>query len=444
MELIIKRTCILIAAIAAICCPSVARGETKVLERSTKKTPEWIASATEGYIVAAVQAPAIAEARSLAEQEITSQMILSVARNISVNRSNVSSEVVVNGEVESSDSYSSSTAIRGANLPFLKGISLSKAEDVYWVKVRDKDTKTDYYEYFVKYPFSRAEQQRLVAEFEEYDAGKDRELEEIESGYDTVDSMEGIRDALTTLDALSKYYFDDVRSAKVRGLTASYKELPKSIALTGSFTSGNELNVGFTIAGRRFRHHAPVTVKSNCASDLQVDIDDGASVITFDSSDCLPDEENYIEVTARIDSRKLTRRFSLNGLNSGQQNEKFSVVPQGQIVLSADSVDAASRTIGNISVRLTLNNRGTTAFGLKSIELNIPGISTPVIFDNIDGIYSTRGLIQINALAEGTYRVPAVSKSTLHVANGTITVVNPVTQAVERIRLSLPYSCNWE
>ena len=124
MELIIKRTCILIATIAAICCPSVARGEAKVLERSTKKTPEWIASATEGYIVAAVQAPTIAEARSLAEQEITSQMILSVARNVSVNRSNVSSEVVVNGEVESSDSYSSSTAIRGANLPFLKGISL--------------------------------------------------------------------------------------------------------------------------------------------------------------------------------------------------------------------------------------------------------------------------------------------------------------------------------
>ena len=72
MGLIIKRTCILIAAIAALCCPSVARGETKVLERSTKKTPEWIASATEGYIVAAVQAPTIAEARSLAEQEITS------------------------------------------------------------------------------------------------------------------------------------------------------------------------------------------------------------------------------------------------------------------------------------------------------------------------------------------------------------------------------------
>ena len=47
-------------------------------------------------------------------------MILSVARNVSVNRSNVSSEVVVNGEVESSDSYSSSTAIRGANLPFLE------------------------------------------------------------------------------------------------------------------------------------------------------------------------------------------------------------------------------------------------------------------------------------------------------------------------------------
>ena len=41
-----------------------------------------------------------------------------------------------------------------------------------------------------------------MAEFEEYDAGKDRELEEIESGYDTVDSMEGIRDAMRAVTSI--------------------------------------------------------------------------------------------------------------------------------------------------------------------------------------------------------------------------------------------------
>ena len=113
-----------------------------------------------------------------------------------------------------------------------------------------------------------------------------------------------------------------MRSAKVRGLTASYKELPKSIALTGSFTSGNERALiwirprveympsilskitGVLIPGMfSSMDFSPKAVVPRLLSDLQVDIDDGASVITFDSSDCLPDEENYIEVTARIASR---------------------------------------------------------------------------------------------------------------------------------------------
>ena len=51
----------------------------------------------------------------------------------------------------------------------------------------------------------------------------------------------------------------------------------------------------------------------------------------------------------------------------------FSVVPEGKLVLTADSV--ADRKIFNINIRLTLNNRGGTPFGLKALELHVPEIS---------------------------------------------------------------------
>lgn len=40
---------------------------------------------------------------------------------------------------------------------------------------------------------------------------------------------------------------------------------------------------------------------------------------------------------------------------------------------------------------------------MKSLELHIPEISTPVIFDDIDGVYKTKGIVQIKALAEGEF-----------------------------------------
>ena len=84
---------------------------------------------------------------------------------------------------------------------------------------------------------------------------------------------------------------------------------------------------------------------------------------------------------------------------SGASGVSFSVVPEGKLVLTADSVVSADRKLFNINIRLTLNNRGGTPFGLKSLELHIPEISTPVIFDDIDGVYKTKGIVQIKALA---------------------------------------------
>lgn len=42
---------------------------------------------------------------------------------------------------------------------------------------------------------------------------------------------------------------------------------------------------------------------------------------------------------------------------------------------------------------------------MKALELHVPEISAPIIFDDIDGVYKTKGIIQIKALAEGEFTV---------------------------------------
>lgn len=65
-------------------------------------------------------------------------------------------------------------------------------------------------------------------------------------------------------------------------------------------------------------------------------------------------------------------------------------------------------------------------------------------FDDIDGVYKTKGIVQIKALAEGEFTAREKKSSAFSFAKGSITLVNPLTGAVERTQLSLPYVTNWE
>ncbi len=420
-----------------------AAAETKIVERSAKKAPEWITDAADGYLVVTVRAASIAEAQKQAEEEIAGRMIMSVARNVMVSQSNTVSETVRNGYVESSDEYRRTSAMRSANLPFLKGISLAKAEEVYWVKLRDKKTKEEFYDYSIKYPFFRVEQEKLIAEFEAYDAEKDAQYDRLESQYATVDSPEAIRAAIDDLKALEAYYFDDVRRTAAKNLAKRYAALFKAIVLDGEFTSPNKLHLSYSLLGHDFKVYTAPKVSANCASSIRVKPSNGAFDVIFDTADCLDDEENYLDVAARIEGTKFEQRFPLREATTGTK-EKFSVVPTGKLVLIADSIDTATGTIANIEIRFTVDNRGTTEFGLKSIELSLPSLVVPIIWDDIDNLYSDSGIIQINACAPDAFKIRAEAKSKLNYANGAMTIVNPLNGKTERIRISLPYSCNWE
>ena len=52
--------------------------DTKVIEKSAKKAPEWLYSATDGFIVVTVEASNLGDAQQRALQLVTDRIILSV------------------------------------------------------------------------------------------------------------------------------------------------------------------------------------------------------------------------------------------------------------------------------------------------------------------------------------------------------------------------------
>lgn len=204
-----------------ICALLLAAGmnaQTKVMEKSAKKVPGWMNTAVDDYLIVSVTVGSLAEGQSKVLQEITERIIQAVANNVSVSKENVLSEVNTDGNIESSDAFMQVSKMKSANLPFLKGISLSNVEEIYWEKVQDKSTKKEYYNYSVKYPFSKAEQRKLVAEFEALDAEKVAQYKALEQKVHSIESVDEIKQAVLELNTLSEYFFDAVRLSQVRGV----------------------------------------------------------------------------------------------------------------------------------------------------------------------------------------------------------------------------------
>lgn len=417
--------------------------QTKVIDKSAKKAPEWLNTAVDDYLIVTVTAQSLADAQTKALAEVTERIIQSVASNVTVSARNEMSEVNTNGSIDSKDAYTRISKMKSANLPFLKGISSTKVEDVYWLKLQDKSTKKEYYEYSVKYPFSRAEQAGLVKQFEELDAEKVAQYEALEQKINEIESVEEIGSCIAQLDALIEYFFDEVRLTQAKGLQKRYRQLYDALTVTGTFVEEGTYRCQVLLEGNPVKVSVRPKVTSNCAGQLSVRPSEGAFIITYDAIDCLPEEENFLDILFRIGGKKLEHKAFLTEAG-GAGTATFSVVPEGKLILTADSVDAARRKLYNINIRLTLNNRGGTPFGLKAIELHVPEISAPIVFDDIDGVYKTKGVLQIRALAEGDFTVREKKNSAFSFVEGSVTFVNPQTGAVERKRLSLPYVTNWE
>jgi len=286
----------------------------KTVESSDKKMPEWLgASPASGYIVVTAEAPSLQEARKMAEGEILRTIIQAVATNVTYQSMQTSSNKVENDRVTTTDDYSSNYELAAAQLPFIKGVSLSEAAGTYWERRENKRSKQNLYVFTVLYPFSESELAELRAKFEAYDGEKTAAFNRLKAGYETVSSTEGIDEAIGTLTDLKEYFFDSVRRQEAESLLKRYRDLFRAVSLVGERTGDNSYVVRTMLRGIPFVSGRTPQVTSDCANRIKVTphADGTAFDVTFNTEDCLDGELNSLKVSLRLGVARLSAELEI-------------------------------------------------------------------------------------------------------------------------------------
>lgn len=420
-----------------------ASAQYKVLESSQKKAPEWVNSLEPGFLIVTVFGKDMPDCQERAQTEISERIIRAIASNVQSTVTNTSSEVTTNAGVQSEDIYKSVTKIRSANLPFLKGVSLSKAVASYWEKQQEKSTGKIQIAFSVKYPFNDMQLKNLIAEYEALEYEKAKELKDLENAIGSIEKVSEIKQGILKLMALKEFFVDGLHLSQVDAVIKQYQSLYSLLTIATTFSGDGECVVQLLLNGNPISVGVAPRIKgSECISNIDIKAQDGTFVVSYDNQDCLDEDENYLDVSFAVEGKTIKKRAPLTHKNGGANSaSKFSVIPEGKVYLQAETSTGSSVT--NVSIRISLNNRGGMPFGLKSIELEVPELTAPIVFDDIDKGYKTKGVVQIKALAEGTFSAREVRSSSLNYVKGSAVILNPATNTLETVKINLPYSTNW-
>ena len=210
----------LLLPLAALFAASVSLSAKDRLVEKSGRTPDWIMSAGKDRFSVFAQADDMNLARDKCLEDIKQYIVNSIAANVvSVEHSTVDSRNY-DGLEEIYTTYSSDLRTAAAKLPFLTGISLSNAEEIYWEKYRRSSDRSHYYMYYVLYPFSRFERDRLIRKFLDYDMEKYNTFLAAKDMYGRISDVSQIDAGIRQLEPLLQYFFDGVRKKETETLLA--------------------------------------------------------------------------------------------------------------------------------------------------------------------------------------------------------------------------------
>lgn len=287
---------------------------TKILERSEKKVPAWYSSPGNGFIFAEGEAATLAEAQEEAVRQLVLQVVQSVGVNVEHSSYMSASSGVDDGELHEKEMFESSTEIAYARLPFVKGISLAEAQATYWEKLMDKSSGKTFYKFAVLYPLSERRVAEMRTQYEREDNEKSASLKECRRMLSEVSSSEQIEGAVRTLTSLREFFLDTARQHEAQELCESYRLLYKDVRMEFGIPADGKVAMRFKLYDRTFKAPVKLQLKSECAARLsaEVNLEGDGFIISYDDIDCLPDEENYIEVTARLGNTRLKDRVPIS------------------------------------------------------------------------------------------------------------------------------------
>jgi hypothetical protein len=269
--------------------PVLLVAQDKVVE-SSGKMPAWAKNLAEPqHIISMGTGATLSDAQQQALLLVKQEIVRGVAEKV-VATSSLSTEDY-GSEVAST--YRQSLTTKAAKVPYVQGISSSRIAEFYWEKLQKKSDKKLYFRYYVKYPFSTAQQGKLLAEFREREAQRAEQIAQLSAGVDSVSSVEAIGAALSELSLLREADPDDREPVAV---AARYTALYSRIVVADEGSTLGEIRYSLRLGERLIRCAAKPHVQAGCTTITDMRIGSSINTLLYTYDGCYRDEENFVEV----------------------------------------------------------------------------------------------------------------------------------------------------
>ena len=360
-----------------------AFSQEKVIDKSKKKKPAWVNATIKDYIIVTGRGKTVDEAKSQVLPEIRKEIMNSVAIYV---RS--SSEITIENEnknnvINTIEKFKNTSTLQTADIPALKGLSLNKAEDYYWEKFQDKKTKEVTVAYHVKYPFSEAEMQKIIRQFEKQDQEMTDKLNSIVDHIDEIKSIDEIYTDIKELQNLEDYFVDQRKEKAQMGIIR-LKDMLKSIELVPIENTLGRLVYAFKIGEKYYASSKkPKYKNSECVTITSKTTKGYEQIIEYEYEDCMEDEQNQITVKYKFGNTRVEKTFYFDITSNMVQ-----AFVRGDIIMKALDKDADN--VNTFKLDMTLGSKYDAPFIVDKIVLkwsNLP----PVTINNINQEFAGKG-----------------------------------------------------
>jgi len=390
-----------------------ASAQEKVVDKSHRSRPSWVDGVQPEYIIAMGSGSTIDEARENAIIRVKELIVTSIADNVKT-RSELSTETVNNNNIHSFlQSYKSQTLTQSADMPYLQGISPARAEDYYWEKLENRQTKALKIHYHVKYPFPRREMVLLMDDFITADRALTRKLDDLIEGLSDHTSVESLVQSIHELEHMSKSFVDQRKNRAELGLIQA-NNLLNSIQIVLQENTPGRLVYSLQLAHQVLTTVQKPNVRSNCAVITSVLPEQSNTVINYHFDNCYEDPENSISISYRFGNARVENAFHFN-------IKQYSV----EIFLKDDiifrAMDWQGDYITEFDCFIPVNAKYDSPFFIERIVLNFRGLP-PLMFNNLGIEFEGKGTHNITLKSFTALKADAYSSSKpgLNLLSGTI------------------------
>lgn len=284
----------------------------KVLERSHRKAPNWLYAMEKGYIITHAEASTMEGAREEAFIQVKERVLTSIAENVRTDSRHNVNETIHNGEIESLSQFSKQIRTEGANIPYLSSISESKVQDYYWEKVQTSKTQI-VYRYNIRYPLPEIEVRFLVKAFKEDQTRINSDIDNLRTQrLSDCGSIEQMAEVLSRAKGLMTELADsDPRKETCRTAVNALQNQLTNLHWIVTDHSQTEATLVLYMQEKPIDCNQRLTLRSNCYTQLKTISQGQETIINYNAEGCYPDEDNYVDVSFMVGTRKVSEKIKL-------------------------------------------------------------------------------------------------------------------------------------